>query len=352
MRKRAATEYEDFLCSQERSQSERDLPWEKQRVRWPFHAGVVYPRERQRLERWIGQVLALGASKKEAEASPIFSVERGHPNFPSQKKSKAPQSQGPRVLVAPHLDFRVEVEAYARAYRSLQGWQPERIILLGTGHQVVQGLFCLTDKDFATPLGISPCEHEALQALQTHAKPGIVAMHDHPHREEHALEFQLLFLQYLFGCNVPILPILCGSFAHVLPVRQIQRAAHVDGVSDFLEHLASYLTPKTLVVLGVDLSHIGWKFGHSATAKTLLLHAVEHERRLLQALCAGDAVAFWQEGQRVEDVYNVCGFSSMACLLEMMPSLQGRVLHHDIWMEWETSSAVGFASAELFSTKA
>ena len=40
-----------------------------------------------------------------------------------------------------------------------------------------------------------------------------VRMEDYCHAVEHSIEFQVLFLQYLYGPNIRILPILCGSFA-------------------------------------------------------------------------------------------------------------------------------------------
>ena len=40
-----------------------------------------------------------------------------------------------------------------------------------------------------------------------------MTLEDPCHFVEHAIEFQVVFLQYLFGPAVRILPVLCGAFA-------------------------------------------------------------------------------------------------------------------------------------------
>ncbi len=38
-------------------------------------------------------------------------------------------------------------------------------------------------------------------------------MEDYCHAVEHSVEFQVVFLQHVFGPDIHILPILCGAFA-------------------------------------------------------------------------------------------------------------------------------------------
>ena len=55
------------------------------------------------------------------------------------------------------------------------------------------------------------------------------------------------------------------------------------------------------------------------------------------------ARAFWAEGARAGDRYNVCGFLALATLLEALPGVGGRVLDHLVWHEEPTRSAVSCA---------
>jgi len=97
----------------------------------------------------------------------------------------------------------------------------------------------------------------------------------------------------------------------------------------------------------VDLSHIGKKFGHRLPGRAMLPDATRHDAVLLEALCRGDAKAFWFEGRRAMGHYNVCGFSTMSILMEILPGARGDVLCHKHWCEDETDSVVSFASAVL-----
>ncbi len=75
----------------------------------------------------------------------------------------------------------------------------------------------------------------------------------------------------------------------------------------------------------------------------------EHDQNLLEHLFRLDAANFWEESRRVNDQFNVCGFSALACLLEVLPECHGEILNYEIWHEEPTRSAVSFASAVFTS---
>jgi len=104
---------------------------------------------------------------------------------------------------------------------------------------------------------------------------------------------------------------------------------------------------EAFVVAGVDFSHIGPKFGHSFQASSLISEARDHDTRLIDTICRGDPLDFWAEAKRVDNRYNVCGFSSIACLLEILPGCVGQCLGYDFWEEEETQSAVSYAAITL-----
>ena len=103
-----------------------------------------------------------------------------------------------------------------------------------------------------------------------------------------------------------------------------------------------------MIVAGVDLCHIGPKFGHADHAAILEEKAVAHDQKLLDAVISGDINAFCAEMKFSEDRLNVCGFSSLATLLEIAGPVHGKVLDYEIWHEKETNSAVSFAAAVLW----
>jgi hypothetical protein len=291
-------------------------------IREAVLAGNAYPDDPAQLNSYIRSVL-------EKEENP--------PENLAGKKMFA--------VVAPHIDLEVGKNIYARAYRILEGSSPKKILLLGTGHHLADSLVSLTEKDFRTPLGRVGTDRAWVERVKKNCPPGFISSSDIDHRNEHSLEFQILFLQYLFGSDFRLLPILCGSFHQAMP--RYSRAAEIPGMSDFVSVLRLFLesddTP-ALVVAGVDFSHIGPKFGHREPATSLLLEAKQHDRSLLKALSRGDGACFWSEVKEQDNRFNVCGFSTLALLLELLARKTGHVLGYDFWMEEATQSAVSYAA--------
>jgi len=254
----------------------------------------------------------------------------------------------PRALVSPHIDLAVGRKVYACAYNAVRDMKPEYVVLLGTGHSLADSFYSLTEKDFETPLGIVRTEKEWAGALKS-AHSRAVASNDFAHRTEHSIEFQLVFLQHLFGSGFTLLPVLCGSFQEVLPTSD--SAGDIPAVRDFLHSLRSLInehSEETLIVAGVDFSHIGFKFGHEKPASVTMPGAENHDRALIDALCRGDARRFWGGVKQLGNRYNVCGFSCLASLMELLPGTKGKCLDYHFWNEEATQSAVSFAAAVLF----
>lgn len=267
----------------------------------------------------------------------ILDMEKDQPDMMVGKKAYA--------IVAPHIDLDIGKGIYAKAYRAAGGISPEKILLLGTGHHLSESYFSLTAKDFVTPLGRVKTDKETVKRLKEYFPPQLVAPDDLDHKDEHSLEFQILFLQHLFGTNFRLLPVLCGSFQKEL--QDYSRPADIPSMPDFisfLRDLSEADEKSVLIVAGVDFSHIGPKFGHRFPATSLLLEAKEHDQALLDAVSRGDVMAFWSLIRKENNKYNVCGFSTLALLLELLSGLQGVVLGYDFWMEEATRSAVSFAA--------
>mgnify|MGYP006425048425 CR=1 FL=1 len=300
------------------------------RVRPASHSGKSYPDTPVELRARLNEIMADPVALP-ADAS-----------FPSGKI---------QALVAPHIDLNVGYKSYAQAYGMLQDATPTRVVVLGMGHQLEEDLFSLTDKDFETPLGIIKSDGEAVYRLKL-AGRGMVAPNDFIHRSEHSIEFQLIFLQHVLEQkNFTIVPILCGSLQEGLSA--YTRQAFVETAGPFLETLKGILAEPghdTLLVAGVDFSHTGPKFGHEVTARALENRSREHDQNLLKHLSGMNADHFWKESERVRDQYHVCGFSALACLLEVLPECRGTVLDYEIWHEAPTQSAVSFASVVFTNT--
>ncbi|RMG59764.1 MAG: AmmeMemoRadiSam system protein B, partial [Deltaproteobacteria bacterium] len=286
----------------------------------PSHAGTAYPAGREEAEEFVKKILGEG--------------ERG----------AVPENVA--ALVVPHIDLRVGGPAYGVAYSAVRNMDVDSVLLLCTGHYLGEDLFCLTRKDFETPFGVVKTDREAVDFLW---RGKGIAPSDFPFRFEHSVAFQVLFLSYVFRRkDFAVVPVLCGNFSRFLDVAS--RPSQIPAVALFLTRLRKILSSprkRWLVVAGVDLSHVGPKFGHRDPAKFMEYQFREHDRVLLDALERGDPEGFFGEVKKVGDRYNVCGFSSLALLLELFEGFRGKTLHYDVWYDTPTLSAVSFAASIL-----
>ncbi len=296
-------------------------------VRPSSHSGRAYPADLLELKRKLDEILAL------------------QPEFPKPDGKIL-------ALVAPHIDLSVGGRVYAAAYRNLRDLLPKTVIILGTGHQMAQDVFAVSDKDFETPLGVAECDRLSVEKLKA-AGEEVIAKNDFAHRAEHSIEFQVLFLQHLLPKgSFKIIPILCGNLQ--ISLSEYSRRGYREKVGIFLEELKKAVEnqrEEVLLIAGVDLSHIGPKFGHEMPAQYLTGQSETHDRALLHCLTAQDADLFWQESGRVKDQYNVCGFAALACLLEVLKPCKGQLLSYETWHEDSTRSAVSYAAVVFAEQK-
>lgn len=322
------------------------------------HLEASYVLDTELFKHARDQIIAEFAAKR---VRPCSHCGRSYPANPSELKARLDEILASeaavhepagkiKALVSPHIDLSVGYKVYSRAYQVLRHAKPSRVVVLGVGHNLVNDLFCLTDKAFETPLGVIESERSLIQKLKE-VGGDIIAANDFAHRSEHSIEFQLIFLQHLLeGVSFTIIPVLCGFIQSCLP--EYSREAYLEKTAPFLDVMRQILQDsenETLLVAGIDFSHVGPKFGHEMPAQYLNAQSEAHDKRLLQYLSARDPDLFWEESKSVKDQFNVCGFSALACLLEILPPAKGEILHYERWHEAPTRSAVSFA-AVVFTT--
>ena len=152
-------------------------------VRIPVAAGTFYPAHPGRLTRELES--CLGATREELGPAP----------------GPLPNPVG---LILPHAGYRYSGPVAGVGYRALWNLgRPQAVIILGTNHTGLGGPISFAGPgEWATPLGTSPVHEELTQALATATG---AERSDLPFLEEHSVEVQLPFLQYLYG-PIPIVP--------------------------------------------------------------------------------------------------------------------------------------------------
>jgi len=257
-------------------------------------------------------------------------------------------------LISPHIDFTRGSHLYAKAYRELhEGCEADTYIIFGTSHYAeVDNPFILTRKSFETPLGISDTNNELIDSLIRDCNwdlfDGEIA-----HRTEHSIEFQVAFLQYVLRekKNYKIVPILCNSFYNL--VQEGKSPLEDKRISLFLESLSkiiSELGDRAFIIAGVDMAHVGPKFGDRDKVDDITLRKIkERDINSLEYTERLDAEGFYRSVEEEKDWRKICGLSSIYATLNTLQAKRGVLLGYDQALEPDTGSVVTFASLGFYS---
>jgi AmmeMemoRadiSam system protein B len=297
-------------------------------VREAIHAGAAYASEpdalREQVRGFFAHVDGPGA----------------HP------PSIGPGARGLRGLLAPHIDFHRGGPTYAWAYRELLArTDADLFVILGTCHVGMEHPFAVTLKPFETPLGTAPVDRDFFEGLQRRAGQDLLAS-ELAHRGEHSVELQAVMLRAVLGERpFTILPVL-ASFLHeaVLLRRDPEADPRIPRFIDALLETMAASRRKVCLIGGVDLAHVGPRFGDPEPNTAESLRAVEAaDRSMLEAVTAGDPTAFFASVAADQDARRICGLSPIYAFVRALPGVEGRLLRYSQWPDPE--GAVSFCAA-------
>ena len=304
-----------------RLREERHRAFAEGRWREAVHAGAAYPAEHAVLSQRLDGYLA------DAE----------------------PEGPAPAALVgiaAPHVSPEGGWRSYQAAYARLSPEHRGRtVVVLGTSHYGEPDHFGLTRKPFLTPLGEARVDTPLVDELAARGGDAVI-LEDYCHAVEHSIEFQVVFLQHVLGPEVRILPILCGPFAGATRNgRRPEDDAGVARVIDALGNLAAREGDRMLWVLGVDMAHVGRRYGDEFAARAgagPLVEVEARDRLRCAAIGRGDAAGLWELLRENGDDLRWCGASPLYTFLRAVPGLRSELLRYEQW-NIDEQSVVSFA---------
>ncbi len=299
---------------------------------------------------------------------------RASPNLPQPRSASLPTPDRPIPTMPPRLARRFPTSCKARrrparirysesrrrtSVHSADGnptatliapcfpeYQERTFVVLGTSHYGEPDRFGLTRKPFVTPFGEATTAVDLVDGL-AHAAPGAVRMEDYCHAVEHSIEFQVLFLQHIYGPNIRVLPILCGSFA---------RSVYEGGKPEANEDVARFFGAlgemsareggRLFWVLGVDMAHMGRRYGDPAPARAdegLMAAVAARDQNRINSVTQADADAFWNQVQENQDDLKWCGSSPIYTFLKVVPGARGTLRRYQQW-NIDEQSVVSFAA--------
>ena len=298
----------------------REAAFAAESIREPAFAGAAYPQDERQLSRLLRQQIG----RPQGLASTV-------------------------AIAAPHASPEGGWDSYRAAYQSLPSLEQARdkiFVILGTSHYGAPERFGLTRKRFVTPFGETQNETRLVDELDT-AAPDSIRMEDYCHAVEHSIEFQIVFLQHLYGPDVRVLPILCGPFVKSVYGSGLPEDDHrVARFFDALGNIGAREGDRLFWVLGIDMAHMGSRYGDPlrATANIGEMQAVEmRDLQRLQYVTEGDIGAYWSLVQKGHDDLKWCGSAPLYTFLKAMPGLHGDLLRYQQW-QIDPQSVVSFSA--------
>ncbi len=183
-------------------------------IRKPAVAGQFYPASKSKLEAEVKTLLSISDSKKSFDN--IFGI------------------------VSPHAGYIYSGRTAAYGFNLLKDKEIETVIIISPSHrEYFPGVSVYEGDAYETPLGIVEVNKEIVQELTEDSK--VIFKGIEGHRQEHAVEVQIPFLQVVLK-DFKIIPIVIGDQGDMF-------------VNELVEKLSQVIDDKTVIVASSDLSH-------------------------------------------------------------------------------------------------
>ncbi|MBS1251231.1 MAG: hypothetical protein MAG451_00262 [Anaerolineales bacterium] len=241
-------------------------------------------------------------------------------------------AQRGRGLVSPHIDYQRAGSVYAHVWSQAAeiAREADLAVIFGTDHNGAVGQITLSHQSYATPFGVLPTATDIVDALVEVIGEEEMLEEELNHRREHSIELAAVWLHYVRGGRpVEVMPVLCGSFVHF--VMGLGTPAEDPVFETAIETLQQATRGRSVIAIAAgDLAHVGPAFGDPQPldwADRARIQAADDQ--LIDAVCAGDAEAFFQLIQAEGDRRRICGLPPIYLALRYLNSTRGTRAGYD-----------------------
>ncbi len=304
-------------------------------------ARLDYRQQAMRPAAFAGRSYEVDGTKLKKQVDGFFSSGEGPDFKPSENRGKLIKG-----LVAPTYEMKQAGPIYAWAYKELQECeQPDVYVIIGTAHAGLERLFAVTDKDFETPLGVVKADRTIVDHLKRSVPDYFEE--DIAHQSEHAIEFQLPFLQTTVGKPFTMVPVLSSFSAMSLNDSTVRTS--VDRFLAALRDAIGVSTRRVGIIAAGELAHLGMRYGDSAPPTDFSFHrSMQRDLEMLKHVEELQPEPFAQYIQKEQDQRRISGFSPIYSLLRLIQAEKGQVLRYDRGITDQYNSTVTYASMAFF----
>jgi MEMO1 family protein len=250
-------------------------------------------------------------------------------------------------VVSPHIDFHRGGPAYAWTYQALSECPPPDIVVaLGVAHMSPNSPWVMTPKAFETPYGPLAANEDVYKEIAASLWYN-VREEEAVFRTEHSLEFQAVWLKYLWRDKAPAwVPILCSSFDRFCDTRAPSSIATIE---DALQKIGASLLKRhqsgqrVMILAGVDMAHVGARFGDEMEMTSDIRAKIEKEDRdSINHLLSRDADAFYLSVVKDNHWRKWCGLSALYTSIRLINILaQGKPVESSLLTYAQAEDPVG-----------
>jgi len=144
-------------------------------------------------------------------------------------------------LIVPHAGYVYSGRIAAQTFSVLKHQSYSRIVILGPSHRYsFRGASIYNGTGYETPLGVIPIDTDCVSMILS--ETSLISYVPKAHQEEHSIEVELPFIQFLFQNDIPIVPIIVGD----------QSPMTMNGIASVLDKVCC---DDTLFIASSDFSH-------------------------------------------------------------------------------------------------
>ncbi|MHA1409004.1 MAG: AmmeMemoRadiSam system protein B [Candidatus Odinarchaeia archaeon] len=207
--------------------------------------------------------------------------------------------------ISPHAGYIYSGPIAAHLFYELAKQEkPETVMILGLSHGGYAGAALMSRGSWETPLGKVEIDTELADNIRESVGVDENGRHfivddDWPHINEHSLEVQLPFLQYIYGNDFKIVPIIFGSLT----------LSDVLQIGQRISNIIKMRKGKLVTIASTDLTHYGsLYYGFAPVGDTdinkILTWMKETDGAIIKAIEDLDPEAIYERAKKT----TMCGF--------------------------------------------
>lgn len=235
--------------------------------------------------------------------------------------------------LSPHAGYPYSGSTAAYSFFEIARQYPDTFIIIGPNHRGIGPPFAIqTEGSWETPLGTTRIDCGSAQSILKKSK--ILEDDSRAFVEEHSLEVQLPFIQFLGDAE--IVPIAMYIHDDEGSSCTIGRA---------IADMAKESKKRYVILASSDLTHFGWQYGFVPVKHDEIEWIQEVDMGILRAAERLDTSAVLKAGEKA----NACGLGCIMSMIEAEKTLgatKGRILKYTTSYEHSRSldAVVGYGS--------